>query len=143
MAPSTGRADINKTLQVTPAMAAWISDALWGRSTLPIGSKAGVLSPASAALEARRDILVEFLGFTNLLCAGMLAGEEFNIRYGVRAPVASLGPQPEIQLRQALIRRLRVLVSAIFGLAFFSGISVTLLEGFGPGFGFPARDCSP
>jgi len=55
-------------------------------------------------------MLVEVLGFTNLLCAGMLAGEEFVIRYGVRAPVASLDPQPEIQLRQALIRRLRVLV---------------------------------
>jgi hypothetical protein len=57
------------------------------------------------------------------------------IRYGVRAPVASLDPQPEIRLRQALIRRLRVLVPAIFGLAFFSGFAVTLLEGFGPGFG--------
>ena len=35
-----------------------------------------------------------------------------------------------------LIRRLRVLVPAIFGIAFFSGIAVTLLEGFRPGFGF-------
>ena len=51
-------------------------------------------------------------------------------------PSPSLDPQPEIRLRQALIRRLRVLVPAIFGLAFFSGIAVTLLEGFGPGFGF-------
>jgi hypothetical protein len=81
-------------------------------------------------------MLVEVLGFTNLLCAGMLAGEKFVIGYGVRAPVASLDPQPEIQLRQALIRRLRVLVPAIFGLAFFSGIAVTLFEGFCPGFGF-------
>lgn len=81
-------------------------------------------------------MLVEVLRFTNLLCAGMLAGEEFVIRYGVRAPVASLDPQPEIRLRQALIRRLRVLVPAIFGLAFFSGIAVTLLESVGLGFGF-------
>lgn len=81
-------------------------------------------------------MLVEVLGFVNLLCAGVLAGEEFVICYGVRGPVASLDPQPEIQLRQALIRRLRVLVPAIFGLAFFSGIAATLLEGFGPGLGF-------
>ncbi len=77
-------------------------------------------------------MLVEVLGFVNLLCAGVLAGEEFVICYGVGGPVASLDPQPEIQLRQALIRRLRVLVPAIFGLAFFS----VLLEGFGPGLGF-------
>jgi uncharacterized membrane protein len=81
-------------------------------------------------------MLVEVLKFVNLLCAGVLAGEEFVIRFGVRGPVANLDPQPGIQLRQALIRRLRVLVPAIFGLAFFSGIAVTLLEGFGPGLGF-------
>jgi uncharacterized membrane protein len=81
-------------------------------------------------------MLVEVLGFVNLLCVGVLAGGEFVIRYGVHGPVASLDPRPEIQLRQALIRRLRVLVPAIFGMAFFSGIAVTLLEGFGPGLGF-------
>jgi uncharacterized membrane protein len=81
-------------------------------------------------------MLVEVLGFVNLLSTGLLAGEEFVIRFGVRGPVASLDPQPEIQLRQALIRRLRVVVPAIFGSAFLSGIAVTLLEGFGPGLGF-------
>jgi hypothetical protein len=59
-------------------------------------------------------MLGDVLGFTNLLCAGTLAGEEFVIRYGVRAPVASLDPQPEVRLRQALIRRLPVLVPAIW-----------------------------
>ena len=34
----------------------------------------------------------------------LLAGEVFVIRYGVRAPVASLGEKPRLQLRQALIR---------------------------------------
>ena len=52
---------------------------------------------------------VEVLGFVNLLCTGVLAGEEFVIRYGVRGPGASLDPQLEIQLRRAMIRRLRVL----------------------------------
>lgn len=30
------------------------------------------------------------VGLVNLLCVGILAGEEFTIRYGVRAPLASL-----------------------------------------------------
>jgi hypothetical protein len=41
-----------------------------------------------------------------------------------------------MHLRQTLIRRPGVLVPAIFGLAFFSGIAATLLKGFGPGLGF-------
>jgi hypothetical protein len=55
-------------------------------------------------------MLIEVLGFVNLLCAGILAGEEFVVRYGIRGPIASIHPEPQIQLRQALIRRLRVLV---------------------------------
>jgi uncharacterized membrane protein len=51
------------------------------------------------------------------------------IRYGVRGPVAGLDPQSGILLRQALIRRLRVLVPGVFGLAFLSGVAVTLLGG--------------
>ena len=81
-------------------------------------------------------MLVDVMGFMNLLCAGLLAGVEFVIRYGVRAPLTTLDPQSEIQLRQTLIRRLRVVVPAIFGLAFLSGIGVTFREGRGTGFGF-------
>jgi hypothetical protein len=80
-------------------------------------------------------MLVELLGFVNLLCAGVMAGEEFVMCYGVRGPIASLDPQPGIRLRQALIRILRVLVPGIFGLAFFSGMAATLLKGFRPGLG--------
>jgi hypothetical protein len=29
-------------------------------------------------------MLIEVLGFVNLLCAGLLAGEEFVVRYGIR-----------------------------------------------------------
>jgi uncharacterized membrane protein len=79
---------------------------------------------------------IEVLSFVNLLCAGLLAGEEFVVRYGIRGPVASIDPQPQIQLRQALIRRLRVLVPAIFGMALISGIAVTLLEGLRSGLVF-------
>lgn len=80
-------------------------------------------------------MLIEALAFFNLLCAGLLAGEEFVIRYGVRGPLAGLDPEPSIRLRQSLILKLRVLVPAIFGLALISGIAVTALAGFGPAFG--------
>jgi hypothetical protein len=76
------------------------------------------------------------LGFVNLLCVGILAGEEFTICYGVRAPVASLDDGPHIRLRQALINRLRVLVPVIFALTALSGIAVTIVNGFGQGFAF-------
>ena len=69
----------------------------------------------------------------NVLSAGVLAGEEFVIRYGVRAPVASLEERPHLLLRQALIRSLRILVPAVFGLTILSGIAVTILGGLGLG----------
>jgi uncharacterized membrane protein len=80
-------------------------------------------------------MLVNVLEFINVLCAGVLAGEEFVIRYGVRAPVASLDERPHLQLRQALIRTLRILVPAVFGLTILSGIAVTVLGGLGLGLG--------
>jgi uncharacterized membrane protein len=81
-------------------------------------------------------MLGEVLGFVNLFCAGILAGGEFVIRHGVRAPVGLLEQRPQIELRQWLIRRLRVLVPAVFALTVLSGLATTVVDGFGPGFGF-------
>ena len=78
-------------------------------------------------------MLVHVLEFMNVLSAGVLAGEEFVIRYGVRAPVASLDERPHLLLRQALIRSLRILVPAVFGLTILSGIAATILGGSGLG----------
>jgi len=78
------------------------------------------------------------IGFFNLLCVGILAGEEITIRYGVRAPLASLDRAPHIRFRQALIRRLRILVPVIFMLTLLSGIAVTLVNGFDGGVGLRA-----
>jgi uncharacterized membrane protein len=78
------------------------------------------------------------VGLVNLFCVGLLAGEEFVIRYGVRAPLARLDQRPHIQFRQELIRSLRVLVPAVFALAILSGIAATILDGldgFDLGFG--------
>lgn len=72
----------------------------------------------------------------NLFLAGILAGEEFVVRYGVRAPLAATDDTSHIQFRQALIRTLRVLVPAIFLPAFLSGIAVAITHATGTGFVF-------
>lgn len=74
--------------------------------------------------------------FINLFLAGLLAGEELVVCYGVRASMARLAEIPQTQLRQALIRRLRVLVPAIFLPAAVSCMMTAWLAKSGPGFGF-------
>jgi uncharacterized membrane protein len=74
------------------------------------------------------------LEFINLFCTGLLAGIEFVVCFGVRAPLNVLDARPQIQIRQALIRRLRVLVPAVFVLTVLSGLAVAILEGATRGF---------
>jgi hypothetical protein len=74
------------------------------------------------------------LELVNVFFAGMLAGIEFVIHYGLRAPAEVLDEQSQIQLRQALVLRLRVLVPAFFIPTAVSGIAVTVLDGGAPGF---------
>ena len=76
------------------------------------------------------------LDFVNLFFAGILAGIEIVIHYGLRAPVEVLDEQSQIKLRQALVLRLRVLVPAFFVPTAVSGIAVTVLDGVAPGFWF-------
>ncbi|HSS94196.1 MAG TPA: DUF1772 domain-containing protein [Candidatus Dormibacteraeota bacterium] len=78
----------------------------------------------------------EILGFANLFLAGILAGEEFVIRFGVRGPIASLDQEPHIRVRQAVIRSLRVVVPTIYFATLLSGIAVIIPGGFGLAFGF-------
>jgi uncharacterized membrane protein len=75
--------------------------------------------------------LAAVLGHLNLLFAGLFAGEELTIRFGVRGSVAKLDPLPQIRLRQSLILTLRVLVPALFGLTLLSGAAVAALGGGG------------
>jgi uncharacterized membrane protein len=77
-------------------------------------------------------MLAQALAVIGTLSAGLLAGEEFVVCFGVRSPLAALEPQPSIELRQALIRRLRVLVPSIFAVALASGIALILVGGGGP-----------
>lgn len=65
----------------------------------------------------------------NLLFAGLLAGAEVVVRLGVRNPLRVLDQVPQIRLRQALIRTLRVLVPALALPTLATGVAVTLLDG--------------
>lgn len=80
--------------------------------------------------------LANVLDFVNVFCAGILAGIEIVIHYGLRAPTEVLNEQSQIQLRQALVLRLRVLVPAFFVPTAVSGIAVTVLDDGAPGFWF-------
>lgn len=79
--------------------------------------------------------LATVLDIINLFFAGILAGALFVIDYGVgRAIAAVVNEQAQIQLRQALILSLRVMVPVIFMLTILSGIAITVLAGFDAGF---------
>jgi uncharacterized membrane protein len=74
---------------------------------------------------------VELLSLVNLFFGGILTGVEFVVYYGVRTPLASLDERPQALMRQALIRRLRIAVPAIFMSALFS--AAVLVVASGPG----------
>ncbi len=78
-------------------------------------------------------MLADIFGSANLFFAGLLAGEEFAICYGVRTPLGALDERPQIALRQALIRRLRILVPVLFALTLLSAIAACALHGTGAG----------
>jgi hypothetical protein len=76
------------------------------------------------------------LDFVNIFFAGMLAGIEFVIHYGLRRPSEMLDEHSQLQLRQALVVRLRVLVPAFFVPTAVLGIALTILNGGSSGFWF-------
>jgi hypothetical protein len=80
--------------------------------------------------------LVIILDFVNLFFAGMLAGVEFVIHYGLRGPSETLDEHAQLQLRKALVMRLRVMVPAFFAPTAVLGIVLTVLNVGTPGFWF-------
>jgi uncharacterized membrane protein len=67
------------------------------------------------------------LTFFNIFFAGLLAGEEFIVRFGVRRAIVRLADPDHIRIRQALIRALRIPVPILFFLALLSGAAVIYL----------------
>src|SRR6266851_6750183 len=74
------------------------------------------------------------LDFVNVFFAGMLAGIEFVIHYGLRTPAEILDEQSQLRFRQALVLRLRVLVPAFFVPTAVLGIALTVRNSAAPGF---------
>jgi Domain of unknown function (DUF1772) len=74
---------------------------------------------------------LEFLG---LILAGILAGEELIVRYGVHPALGALEDERmAVSARQALVRRLRIVVPAIMVPAVLLGLAVLIFGGSGPG----------
>ncbi|HEY1489363.1 MAG TPA: DUF1772 domain-containing protein [Micromonosporaceae bacterium] len=78
-------------------------------------------------------LVIEFIG---LFLTGMLAGEEFVVRYGVRGPLAALDDPAHIRFRQGLIWTLRILVPAMFLPAFGVAIAAAVLDGAAAGIAY-------
>lgn len=72
---------------------------------------------------------VTLLDIVNIFFAGLLAGIEFVSHYGFRAPAEVLDERSQLQFRQALVLRLRVLVPAFFIPTAITAIAVTILDG--------------
>ncbi len=79
---------------------------------------------------------LEILDLVNVFFAGMLAGIEFVIHYGLRKPSEELPDHAQLQLRKALVMRLRVLVPAFFAPTAILGIGLTFLNTSEPAFAF-------
>ncbi len=57
---------------------------------------------------------IGYLEAANVFFAGLLAGAEVVIHYGTAIPYYLLAESAQIQVRQAMVRRLRVLVPILF-----------------------------
>lgn len=75
------------------------------------------------------------LDFVTLFCAGLLAGALVVIDYAVGPAILAVADAAtQIQMRQALIKTLRVLVPIFFGLTILTGLTITVLNGADAGF---------
>ncbi len=69
----------------------------------------------------------------SVLLAGVLAGEELLVRWGVQPALTSLEDHAHLLARQALVRRLRIVVPALMAPTTVLVVAALVLGGFGPG----------
>lgn len=79
------------------------------------------------------QIVIDIVG---LFLAGLLAGEEFIVRYGVQPALAALEDRAHIASRIALVKHLKVVVPALMVPTVAVAIVVLVVGGTGPGFVF-------
>ncbi|OXM63358.1 anthrone oxygenase family protein [Amycolatopsis vastitatis] len=73
---------------------------------------------------------------TGLAFAGLLAGEEFVVRYGVQPALRHLGDHAHVAARVALVRTLRVVVPGIMLPTVLAGAAVLIAGSGGAGAAF-------
>ncbi len=78
----------------------------------------------------RRDTIQYFIAlqFLQLFFSGLLAGAEISIHYGIAISPGEFEEATRLLLRQAMIRRLRVLVPVLFLPSFLTTLAVLLHE---------------
>ena len=66
------------------------------------------------------------LPYAALFFLGLLAGIEFLVTFGLRGPLKALPVEPQIVLRQALVRRLRIVVPMVALTAVVLSVATTV-----------------
>jgi uncharacterized membrane protein len=81
-------------------------------------------------------MFVTVIETVGLLLAGLLAGEEFIVRWGIQPALSSLPDGPHLAARKALVARLRYVVPALMVPTVIVAIVLLIAAGAGPGLGF-------
>jgi hypothetical protein len=77
--------------------------------------------------------IVDALRLVSLFFAGILAGMEIAIHYGLHPATRVLDDSSQLRLRQALVLRLRILVPAVFLPTAVSSVALAILGATAPG----------
>ena len=72
----------------------------------------------------------------HLVLVGVLAGEEFIVRWGVQPAIAALPDDAHVRTRIALVRSLKVVVPIVMVPAVLSSVAVLVTAGAGEGLGW-------
>jgi len=79
---------------------------------------------------------VNVLLVVHLVLVGVLAGEEFIVRWGVQPAIAALPDDARVRTRIALVRSLKVVVPIVMVPAVLSSVAVLVTAGAGEGLGW-------
>jgi hypothetical protein len=79
---------------------------------------------------------VSALLVAQLVLIGMLAGEEFIVRWGVQPALTSLPDDAHLRARIALVKSLKVVVPALMVPAVLASVAVLVVAGADDGFGW-------
>lgn len=77
---------------------------------------------------------MDILTIASVILAGLLAGEELIVRYGVHPALVALDDATQIRARQSLIYRMRVLVPMLFFATLGTAIATLVVGGTDAGF---------